>query len=1328
MSASELRPPLPKWLRWLPGAYLLVGLLWIVGSDLVLNRLLRHDLESLVYAGTLKGAVFVILSAALLYIAIATSRGTATQPSRVLPLTPGRPLAAFLLVGIGIGLAGYVVYRLEVAEFRDRSERNLVVTAEVTADDLALWRDARFIAMTRLATSPFTGALLADWRSTGSERSAVLLTERLSALRIGNGFDATVFVDPEGQALVTDGGAFDTSIPELRAAIRRSLASRGVAELAPAGSEPRPNSHPLVFIVPVPDRESAVPGSLGALVARATMESALRKIPPSASLGFATLASSVARIRPPGTDRGTGRTVDARGRPVLAVSRPIAGTPYFAVATIEFAEIEQQMRRMMLLIVGMSALGFLAAGALVLPWWLVERARARTLLEQMHVRAEHLATRLDWVTRQANDVILLLDEDGTIVDANDRAEQLYGYSRQELLSMKVKQLRSRDPEERAASQAQLDAVRERGSVLFEAVHLRKDGTPVPVEVSARCVTLDAERYIQSIIRDISRRKEIEQQLRDSEAQYRLLFQSNPRPMWVYDPASLRFLAVNGAAIAEYGYSRAEFLSMTLADIRPPEDVPRLRANVLEHPSEKLQHSGVWRHRRKDGSLLSVEISSHALQFDGQSARLVLVTEVTARLRAEEALRASEDRYRSLFEQASDGLLVSDDRGRILDANAELEVMTGYSREELRGMALPEILDAQEHARLSEYTEALRDDALPEPGPWVHRDLIEYTGTLRDGALRTPAPWVHRRKDGATFPGELRIRILPDGGLLATVRDLTEILSARRHIERQRDLYDLLSQCNQALIQIGDRTALFDRLCQLAVERGRFLLARVDEVGPDDRVVPLARFGEEPGCDLPVIPLIEAVRTGHPVILDDCQRSPRPCGREDTSCPSRTMAALPLHTRSGVAVALTLYGRDSGDFDPEILATLAQVAADVSRALDALQTRRDLEENRLLLQSIINASDAAIYVFDTEGRAVLLNETAARAIGGTIATVIGCTREAFLPAAIAALHAANDQRVIRNGTPMVFEERNVEAGVERLYLSAKSPLRDVEGRVYAVGGISSDITELRGIQQELAESNVRLEEKVAERTREAVAARDRAEAADRAKSLFLSSMSHELRSPLHSIIGFTSVLLEGLEGDLTPVQQEHLRVVADASQHLLAIINDLLDMSRIEANEVSLDSGTVSVRRLLNKIMQRFRLQAQSKGLELKLVEAAGDLMIVGDERRIEQIVMNLVSNAIKFTDQGRVQVTSRIDARVLRIEVSDTGPGITREDQARLFRYFSQIPPMRGRLNEGTGLGLAIARGLAEAMGGRVSLESEPGRGSVFTLVLPIRPAVGDAK
>lgn len=1322
-------------------AYLLVGLAWIMGSDLVVAWFYHDDLHALVYASTLKGALFVILTSTLLHVVLAMRRADYAPGARALdPFEFRKPLIAFSLLGLGIASAGYVVYLLEANGIRARADAQLESSARLAATEFKQWHDAQLRTMRQIKDSPFTTRALTEWRASRSSALESLLLVRLEAIRASHDHVGVAIVAPDGATLLAVGDLLSTGAGRQQiagvTAATPDVASRWVAVKSPDGAR-RPV---LELVTTLNDDVGDSVGTVAFLVAQSDV-----RWPPS---GFPSLAGdygpevTLARLdgdsvefiqqSAVGSPAHFGRVPrsrtdlfvvqaatatpapftapDADGRDMLVVAYPVEATPWYVVASLQQEAILGQLRKLLLLIAGMSALGFVAAGALVLPWWRSVRASANALVASAELRAEEMAARLGWATRYANDVILLLDEHGRILDANDRAEQVYGYSRDELLAKDVFALRLPDDAQRSTARAQFESVKSDGSRVFETIHVSKDGTTLPVEVSSRKVALRGRTYVQSIVRDVSERRRSEDQLRDSEAQYRLLFRSNPHPMWVYDVESLRFLAVNDAAVEHYGYTEAEFLAMTIADIRPANERGKLSMNVAEHADDLLHRAGIWRHCRKDGMVIEVEITSHRIQFAGRRARLVLANDVTDRLQAERALRASEERYRRLFENASDGILVLGIGRGVLAANTEYQVMLGYSMQELLGMPIATLLDEREHERLAGLMAELRNERVP--------------GT---------ATWVHRRKDGSRFTGEVRIRRLPGGEVLATVRDLTEILTTRRRLERQRDLYDLLSQCNQAIVKVRDRRGLLQSVPRLAVERGRFMFAWIGEPDPTGGIVPTAIFGEDHGyvADLRLTtnsdsaagtgPSGRAIREGRPVVANDFLKDPAtaPWHESARRCGIGASAAFPIFTGGKVSAALMLYASETGYFDPEIVATLEEMTQEVSHALDALHTRRELEDHRLLLDSLINASDALVFAFDLQGRAILMNDACARAMGGTRETLLGKRRDATLPPAIAQAHEMNDRYVIETGEHQVVEEHNLESGVERIYLSVKYPLRDVDGHMYAVGGIATDITELRRMERELAESNRLLEEKVAERTRDAMEARARAEESDRAKTLFLSSMSHELRSPLHSIIGFTSVLLEGLEGELTPMQQEHLRVVSESSLHLLAIINDLLDMSKIEAGAVALERKRLPIQRPLKRVMQRFRLQAQQKGLTMSLEGPATELWWEGDERRLEQVVSNLVSNAIKFTAEGSVLVSYGCEADRLRVDVRDTGPGIAPEDQGHLFKRFSQLRPSPGRVTEGTGLGLAIAAGLVEAMGGEIGLQSDVGAGSVFTVLLP---------
>jgi signal transduction histidine kinase len=288
------------------------------------------------------------------------------------------------------------------------------------------------------------------------------------------------------------------------------------------------------------------------------------------------------------------------------------------------------------------------------------------------------------------------------------------------------------------------------------------------------------------------------------------------------------------------------------------------------------------------------------------------------------------------------------------------------------------------------------------------------------------------------------------------------------------------------------------------------------------------------------------------------------------------------------------------------------------------------------------------------------------------------------------------------------------------LGQATPEFGVDGQVVGYVGTVTDISDVKATELELQRSRAHLEVRVQERTRELAEAKDRAERADRVKSTFLSTMSHELRTPLNSIMGFTDVVLEGLSGPLTEEQQRHLGIVHDSSVHLLDLINDVLDLSRIEAGQLRLEIGPVDLPDLLRRRVDGFEAEAARKGLSLTAMIDGGVATIQSDAKRVSQIVANLLSNAVKFTDTGAVTLTARAIDGTIEVAVSDTGPGIGSEDMPRLFTPFTQLSTASGHTHEGTGLGLAISRHLAQALGGGIRVASETGGGSCFTLVLPL--------
>jgi len=394
-----------------------------------------------------------------------------------------------------------------------------------------------------------------------------------------------------------------------------------------------------------------------------------------------------------------------------------------------------------------------------------------------------------------------------------------------------------------------------------------------------------------------------------------------------------------------------------------------------------------------------------------------------------------------------------------------------------------------------------------------------------------------------------------------------------------------------------------------------------------------------------------------------------------------------------------------------------------------RAQRALRESEARLQAILDNSPAVIYVKDVHGRYLLINQRFEKLFHVDRIQVRAKTDFDLFPKETAEAFRANDRTVLQAEAPFQWEEIVPQDDGTHTYISIKFPLRDAAGKIYAVCGISTDITERKLSEVELEH------------------ARRTAEAASRAKSDFLANMSHEIRTPMNAIVGMTDLALTTA---LTREQRGYLSTVRNSTTDLLTIINDILDFSKIEAGKLELNPERFLLRDALEPCLKMFSLRAAEKGLELALeIDPDVPATLVGDAARLRQILVNLVSNAIKFTEQGEVIVRVRLESadtacfqagehprpagpgaartRLLHFSVRDTGIGIPPDKQAAIFEAFTQADASVTRRYGGTGLGLAISMRLCQLMGGRLWVESEPGRGSRFHFTAEFEETAGTA-
>ncbi len=376
---------------------------------------------------------------------------------------------------------------------------------------------------------------------------------------------------------------------------------------------------------------------------------------------------------------------------------------------------------------------------------------------------------------------------------------------------------------------------------------------------------------------------------------------------------------------------------------------------------------------------------------------------------------------------------------------------------------------------------------------------------------------------------------------------------------------------------------------------------------------------------------------------------------------------------------------------------------------ALKVLRDAKLVAARYDGILESMPDAIIMANAAGRIVLANRQAEELFGYPRHALRGMVLEQLMPPRYRTAHLHH--RAGFAAQPLV---RSMGRGRELYGLRSDgaefpveislSPVDTEEGTL--VMSAIRDISERKQIEVALQENNVELAK--------AVAAKDR----------FLAGMSHELRTPLNAIIGFTGTMLMKLPGPINDEQSKQLRMVQSSARHLLSLINDLLDLTRIESGKVELEVESLPCKPLIAEVLDSFKPQARSKGLALEFAPPPEEVTVSSDRRAVQQILMNLVHNAIKFTNNGAVQVRlakSLVrERRCATISVADTGIGIGDEQRGTLFQAFSQLDGNALRQFEGTGLGLHLSRKLAALLHGEILFDSEYGKGSVFTLALPL--------
>ena len=403
--------------------------------------------------------------------------------------------------------------------------------------------------------------------------------------------------------------------------------------------------------------------------------------------------------------------------------------------------------------------------------------------------------------------------------------------------------------------------------------------------------------------------------------------------------------------------------------------------------------------------------------------------------------------------------------------------------------------------------------------------------------------------------------------------------------------------------------------------------------------------------------------------------------------------------------------------------LVRLVPAVKRALREVEERAD---HKRVQEELINAAhewrvtfdgiNNSVCLLDLDGRVRRCNTAMQQFLGKSFKDILGQRIKELLQCS----HDSEECPIMQ-----VQKKKSRATSVcflnDRWFNVTADPIWDKLGELSGAVYIMTDITESKHAEEALKHYSVELEERVKERTWELEKAKAIAESASKAKSEFLANMSHELRTPLNSIIGFSEVMQDQLYGPLNEKQQVYADNILTSARHLLNLINDILDLAKVEAGRFALELGDVVLREVLESPIIMIKEEAMRHSLKVDMeIAPEAEIVIEADERKLKQIMFNLLSNAVKFTRKGGlISVTAKKVSENIEISVTDTGIGIKPEDIQKLFKEFTQLESVYTKEYGGTGLGLALSRKLVELHGGKIWVESEYGRGSKFTFTIP---------
>jgi len=1328
-------------------------------------------------------------------------------PKSTSPLSPYRFHLMIALVAVVILLGGYVFYYFQEQQMRQRIESGLSIVAQLKAEQIVEWRAERLMDADMLVESPFftEGVERYVASPTDTEIKNKILA-RLAIIAKSYPYQDILLVDVNGKVLLSLNDNVhrlsDVTLSQLAVAIKEHKAVMVdfhyppdsnsphldvIAPLFPWGQDsqsalgavvfcidPSQYLYPLIQSQPVPSETAEIllverDGDQVLFLndLRFQKDTALKlRIP----LNQQEAPAVMAVLGKEGVVEGK----DYREVEVLAALKHIPDSPWYMVAKIDTSEAFSAWRFGSSLIIAFSA-GLLAAAIAVigLIWQRRQRLVYQTLY-QAEIEAQALRRHFEYLVKYANDIILLIAEDQHIVEVNDQALEAYGYTRREMLGLPLAALIS--PGGLPTYQAQLRKIQQKGAIIAEAIHQRKDGSTFPVEVSGRSIKIENKTYLQEIIRDITERKAREQE-------YQAIIRTTIDGFWLVDMQG-RFLDVNEAYCHLTGYSREELLNMSIPDVeaveKPEETAQRIR-KIKEVGHDRFE----TRHRRKDGEIVDVEISVNYLSTDG-GRMFVFVRDITERKRAEERLRESETELKKAQIVANVGNWVWHIQSNQLEWSEQMYSIFGIDKDDFIGDLADVIARAihpDDRAAVERANLSVTQDKKPMP--------LEYRVIWPDGMVRVV--WAEA--------GEL---ILDEAGNPLVIRGIAQDITERKQAEK-------------TLRESEERyRALFDRspdCVYLHDFEGNFLDANDEALklmGYDRKDIPSLNFASLLSEDqLPkALAALEEVRdTGTQRQAYEFRLRRKDGGYVDVEA---TASAIyregKLYACQGIARDLTerkraeemlqkseqryrLLAENARDIiwtmdmnlqftymSPSVLQVRGYTAEEVmSQSVEEIFTpsslevvmkafeeelaiegteQKDLTRSRMLELEHTCKDGSTVWVEmivtflrDENGRPIGLigisrditerkrAEEALRQSEGKYRTILKQMEDSYFEVDLAGnITFVNDATCRNLGYSMEellgvnYRGFTAEDDVKHVYEAFNQVFRTGEpnkgflwkvirkdGSVgFAEASVSLLRSQVGGIIGFRGVGRDITERQQAEDDRRQLELK--AQATSRLASVgeMAAGVAHEINNPLTAVTGYAQLLMD--REDIPADIRSDLEAINDGARRVAGIVQRLLAFSRQTKPERKL----VDINELIESTLVLRAYHLKVNNIEVVTRLAPDLLETVADPGQIQQVLLNLIVNAeteMKLAHgKGKLAITTEKKDNTIKICVQDDGPGIKPEVMDKIFDPFFTTR----EVGQGTGLGLSLCYGIVAEHKGKIYAESKPGNGATFVIELPV--------